>query len=153
MYTPAPRKRRTWIPVVLGIFAFLAVLLCAGTVTSLLSAGSKPAGGKLTSPPAVSVSVPPVRGLQSRPTAKVIDPQLTSGNWEVPSEARPGIYRTKVGESDYCYWARVKSFDGEFSSIISNGNLTPGSTGRILVKADDKGLVLTGGCIWVWSKK
>lgn len=72
---------------------------------------------------------------------------LGAGTWQVGTEVKPGTYTTTAGSS--CYWARLKGFDGELESIIANGNLDDGQRGRLTVKASDKGLELTGDCVWV----
>lgn len=45
-----------------------------------------------------------------------------------------------------CYWARVKTWDGELASTITNGNLDEGQTKIVTVKKTDAGLHLEGFC-------
>lgn len=47
-----------------------------------------------------------------------------SGTHAVGDDIEPGTYRSE-GSTTVCYWERVSSFDGEFESIIANGNLSP----------------------------
>lgn len=84
------------------------------------------------------------------PPAKPVSGQLKAGTWEVPGEVKPGTYTTTA--EGPCYWARLKNFDGELSSILANGNLDPDQRGRLTVKKTDKGLELTGDCVWVRAK-
>lgn len=84
------------------------------------------------------------------PPAKPVETLIKAGSWAVPSEVKPGTYTT-VAEGG-CYWARLKDFNGELSSIIANGNLDDGQRGRITVKKTDKGLELTGDCTWTVAK-
>lgn len=87
-------------------------------------------------------------GKTAAAVAKAVE--LRSGTWKVPTEIKPGTYVTTAGTGllGGCYWARVKSFDGEMNSLIANGLVEAGSRGRFTVKASDKGVELTGDCVW-----
>lgn len=76
---------------------------------------------------------------------------VPAGTWEVGTEVKPGTYIAEATE--YCYWARLRNFDGDLDSIVANGNLDAGQRGRITVKKSDKGLELNGDCVWVRSRK
>jgi hypothetical protein len=56
------------------------------------------------------------------------------GIYIVKTDIRPGTYRSTGSD---CYWARLRSFDGELGSIIANGN----TSGRAIVtiKKTDRG--------------
>lgn len=88
-----------------------------------------------------------------QPTQPAAQPAVTglgAGTWSVPGEVKPGTYVTTADGP--CYWARLKDFDGELTSISANGNLTDGDRGRVSVKAGDKGLELSGNCVWKAAK-
>lgn len=102
-----------------------------------------------TTPQATSTTVvktPP-------PVAKVKD--ITEGDWEIGKKDNldagvitPGLYIvTAIADSYGCYWERVRDFDGDVDSIISNGNIDEGKFARVNVKASDKGLHLDSGCL------
>lgn len=75
---------------------------------------------------------------------------IGDGQHAVGDDIKPGTYTTTVGDDSFgCYWARVKNFDGELDSIISNGNLAAGAKGRVVVKKTDGGIEFNGGCTWV----
>lgn len=98
--------------------------------------------------PSLDIPVAPTTPVAPPPAAKAAG--LGAGTWEVPGEVKPGTYTTTaVG---HCYWARLKDFDGELSSIIANANLDDGQRGRLTVKKTDKGLELSGDCIWARAK-
>ncbi|GLZ51789.1 DUF4190 domain-containing protein [Actinomycetospora sp. NBRC 106378] len=67
-----------------------------------------------------------------------------AGTYAVGSEIQPGTYRT-TGAS-YCYWARLKSADGELGSIIANDNVDGSST--MVVKSTDQYIEFSGSCTW-----
>ena len=80
---------------------------------------------------------------------------MTEGTWEVGKKdsfetktITPGTYVVSVSDEGYgCYWARIRDFDGELDSIISNGNIAEKAIVRVSVKKTDKGLELGNGCI------
>lgn len=104
--------------------------------------------GCASAPDADTSTVAPAEAPATNPAppAKPAAKGLTSGTWEVGTEVKPGTYTTTA--TDHCYWARLKDFDGDLDAIIANGNLKDGERGRITVKKTDKGLELTGDCVW-----
>lgn len=95
--------------------------------------------------PSVTITVSPTN-------VDVISNETTQ-DWKVGTKDNfnagilsPGSYIVVSGSTTSCYWARVKGFDGELDSIISNGNIEAGSTARVTVKKTDKGLTLQGDC-------
>lgn len=136
-----PRKRRTW-PIFVAVGALGLCLL--GTVAAIASTGDK--HGTLTlhstaAEPAPATTTPATKAAKALAPARV-----GAGTWQVGAEIKPGTYTTTARQD--CYWARLKGFDGEFDSIIANGNLAAGEHGRLTVKKTDKGLELTGDCTW-----
>ena len=131
----------------------LAAVLTLGICT--VSAFLGYAAGTSGNPPTAAVQTAPERSVRpgiarsasAKPKPKAVE--VAEGTWQVGSEVKPGTYTTTAGaDAINCYWARLKSFDGDFDAIISNGNIAPGGRGRIAVKASDKGLQLEGPCVW-----
>lgn len=135
---PTKPKRRVWPWALLA--TGLLLVACVGGIVAA-TGGNAPRNTVVvpegSSAPAVS---------EAPAKAAVKAQTLGAGSWEVGSEVKPGTYTTTAEE--HCYWARLKGFDGDFDSIIANGNLDPGQRGRITVKKSDKGLQLTGDCTW-----
>jgi hypothetical protein len=101
---------------------------------------------------AVPADVAADAGLASAPPAAKKQPgTVDSGTWKVGAEVKPGTYLATA--ETHCYWARLRNFDGELTSIIANGNLEPGQRGRLTVKSTDKGLEVNGDCLWVLDRK
>lgn len=145
---PAPKRRKVW-PVV---FAVAAVLLLCGVGSAIALGGEvTPTAGSVVGTAGASAAV------EAAPAAKPVAPkatkvapkpvELTSGTWAVPSEVKPGTYVTTV-EGFHCYWARLSGLDGDLGDIRADENLWEGDRGRITVRASDKGLKLTGDCVW-----
>lgn len=82
------------------------------------------------------------------------DPRrLSDGVWQVGLEIEVGTYTTVVpDDATGCYWARLRNFLNEPSSIIANGLFTPRAKGRLTIKPTDVGVEFTGDCIWVKEK-
>jgi len=114
-------------PVYVGLGALLAVATACGV----------PATPDAEPGPAVTTTAAKAAG-------------IGEGQHEVGTDIKAGTYTTTVPADELnCYWARVKSFDGELTSIIANGNLAAGAKGRMVVKASDAGVIFQGGCRWV----
>lgn len=127
------RVRNTLI----GVFVVPPVLVVAAIVIGYaVSAGttepleySKPvpgSGDQTITPtpdkPRVTPPVPKKVGIEG------------DGTWMVGAEVKPGTYRSTRGSDELCYWARLSSTDGEFESIITNGN---GTGQTVTIKATD----------------
>jgi hypothetical protein len=143
---PSKPKRAWWVwP--LG----LVLLLCVGG-TVIAAVGNR--GDGKTAGPVASTAVDIANGAVSRASTKAKPPAkapakaatVGAGSWEVGTEVEAGTYTATA--TDHCYWARLKAFDGDLDSIITNGNLDAGQRGRITVKKTDKGLELSGDCTW-----
>ena len=59
-----------------------------------------------------------------------------NGTHIVGRDVSPGTYRT--AGATYCYWERLNSFTGDFTSIIANG-VFDGVPGVVTIKPSDKG--------------
>lgn len=66
------------------------------------------------------------------------------GTFLVPSEARPGTYRSTVG--DGCYWARLSGTGGELDDIIANDN--PSGPAIVTIRSTDKAFESRGCGEW-----
>jgi hypothetical protein len=145
-YYPAPqRKRRVWPWIALALVG----LCLLGIVVSAVGGRNHATTG--VTPTATTKAKPAASSTTAKAATKAAAVTFGEGSWEVGSEIKPGTYTTTAGDDAYCYWARLKSFDGELGAVIANGNLDPGGRGRIVVKKSDKGLELTGGCTWKLS--
>lgn len=122
------------------ILGYTAAVL--GVLGAIACGGAEP-GGVIPAPEDQPSSADPSAVSQPKTSA------LMSGTLEVGKEVKPGTYSTTAAEDSFgCYWARLRNFDGGVESIIANGNLGPGQKGRFTVKKSDKGLELTGDCVW-----
>lgn len=86
-------------------------------------------------------------------TKPAADPNAISGDgtFAVPSQVKPGSYRTVVpNDSIDCYYERLKDASGSFDSIIANNNGAPGSQQIVEIKSTDK-YFKTQGC-GTWTK-
>lgn len=89
------------------------------------------------------------------PQTKPVKKQITSGDWEVGKKENlnagiitAGTYVITATAGGFgCYWETVRNFDGDFRSIISNGNVDPGATARVNVKSSYAGLRLQNDCV------
>jgi hypothetical protein len=157
-----PKRKSKGTAIVLGIVLGLLSLCCVLGVINLATGGSKSAptivvtdnGTAGAVGAATWRAVEPVKSAaSSKPAAtKAPAPVFTSGSYEIGKSnnpdggtIKPGTY--KVTTPDHCYWERVKSFDGEFGSIIANGNIEAGETVRVTIKRTDKGLNMTDDCV------
>lgn len=120
-----------------------------GTPTAPLGETATPEAGTV-SPEAEDPTPSPSPIAKPKPAAVVLE----AGTYEVgkrtDAEAlviAPGTWKIHTPDDGInCYWARLKDFDGELTSIRSNGNVASGKTARVNVKASDEGLELLGDC-------
>lgn len=151
--TPEPKKKRRGLKIAawtgFGLVMGTLVIVAAGLGTS--PANHVPSMVISQYPPNVTTApttagVPPQAVAEPVRVAAFEAGDYAIGNENVPGESlKPGTYRVTAGEYG-CYWARVKSFDGELGSIITNGNIDGGRTATIVVKKTDKGLQLQNDC-------
>jgi len=157
-----PRKAGRVLAVVAGLFAAYFIGLAMGTSNSTVQAQpvAQPApivttrtvtvpGPTVTVPgPTVTVPGPTVTVQASPPASSATTPaagtSFSSGTYEVGTEIQPGNYRTSG--SDWCYWERLTSNDGEFDSIIANGNEDGPSS--VSIKSSDAYVKFSGNCTW-----
>jgi hypothetical protein len=68
------------------------------------------------------------------------------GTYIVRTDILPGTYRSSRGAG--CYWARLRSFTGELSAIIANGN----PTGRTIVTIAPSDRGFTSARCGTWTR-
>ena len=104
-----------------------------------------------SSSPTITSSEGKLPTVKPKPTRKPENPQSAvktiagNGTFSVPGDVKPGTYKTDGG--DFCYWARLRSLDGEFSSIIAN-NISPTGPQTVTIKSTDKGFKTTSCGLW-----
>jgi hypothetical protein len=148
---PPPKKGGKLRWVLLAVLCGLVVLVVA---LALMLAGEP-------TPPHAPLVVTPTatQPHTARPTAakaftknpQPVAVQFGAGTWKVGPEVKAGTYTT-TAKGGPCYWERIKSFDGDFDSIIANGNLDQGAHGRITIKSTDGGITFSGDCVWTKDK-
>lgn len=142
-----PKKPRRWVPWAVAAGTFVLGLIIgsagsSGTGSPSANAGAPqptvtktvpgPAGATVPGPtvtqtvpgPAKTVTAPP-------PAAKAAISD--DGVYLVGTDIKPGTYRN--GNEGDCYWARLKSTNGDLDAIIANGN---GGNQVITIKKTDK---------------
>ncbi len=75
------------------------------------------------------------------PTATTI----SDGVWLVGSQVEPGTYSNAGGE--WCYWTRLRSFNGQLTAIIANG-ISPAPQ-IVTIRPSDIGFGSQGCGIWI----
>lgn len=119
------------------------------TATTTVNAEGKPAPTVTATAPAVTVTATAPAPATSKAAEKPAGTTLNDGIHVVGSEAPLGRYTTSVPEGAIlCYFARLKSDDGDTDSIITNGMFNEGAKGSFTLKAGDKFIELSGGCEW-----
>lgn len=140
-----PPRSRKGLVVTLAVIAMLVVMLCTCIgISTAINRAADPIASPSTSKAGASIS--------PLPTSEV-DPGWIAGTYKVGTEIPPGSYKTtgagvKGDALGGCYWARLKDASGEVSSIIANGNLESGASGKLQVKATDTFIEFTGDCAW-----
>lgn len=80
---------------------------------------------------------------------------IRDGDWEIGSKDNLPLGIISSGtyiisspkDGSGCYWETAKDFDHKLASIITNDNVSPGSTMRVTVKSSYKVLTLKGDCL------
>jgi hypothetical protein len=91
-----------------------------------------------TPEPTPEPTVAPTPEPTPEPTFATID----DGTWAVGSDIKPGTYRLRE-PAIFCYWARLKGFDGSLGDIVANENVI--GYGVVTIAKTDKGFE-TSGC-------
>ncbi|HWD79737.1 MAG TPA: hypothetical protein VG497_12670, partial [Kribbella sp.] len=142
-----PKKPRRWIPWVVAAGTFLLGLVI-GSAGSSNSGSPSATGGAPQStvtktvpgPAGATVAGPTVTQTVPGPVKTVTAPPpgpkaaiTEDGVFLVGTDIKPGTYRN--GNEADCYWARLRSTNGDFDAIITNGN---GGNQVITIKKTDK---------------
>lgn len=140
-----------------GIVIALALIGCGSPAPS---ENDKKNLDKQTKPypiPTLSVYTPtPLPKVKAKP----VDLLLTDGSWVVGKkdnyDAKTftlGTYVIAASADGFnCYYEVVRNFEGNLQSVITNGNVNPGSSIRVTIKSNAKGLNLKGECLAKKSK-
>lgn len=80
------------------------------------------------------------------PTPEPTFASFDDGTWEVGEEIAPGTYRIRE-PAGFCYWARLKGFDGTLSQIIANENVV-GGYAIVTIGKNDVGFESNGCGTW-----
>lgn len=149
---PAPKKRRLWPWIVLGIVIVLVALDVSGGSDETSTGSPAPAAGvpggidadtwAAQQDGAARARADVQREIEAAPSGPLTS--FSDGTYEVGTgdgQVAPGKYRSPGGST--CYWARLKDGDGDLGDIIAN-NLGEGQA-LLTVKATD-GLVEVRGC-------
>lgn len=132
------RKRRIWPWITVAV----VVAFCAiGTLTTLAIGADHAANTIVTLP-----NAEPTASASHKAGAGTIS-VMGAGDYTVGRDIKAGTYHLTTGQDGInCYWARVKAFDGDLASVISNGNVGPNQKAQITIKPTDHGLDLQGDC-------
>jgi hypothetical protein len=82
----------------------------------------RPVAAAATPSATPEVTAEPTPEATPEPTPAPAFATVEDGTWEVGSEIRAGTYRLRE-PAGFCYWARLKGFDGSLSEIIANDNV------------------------------
>jgi hypothetical protein len=140
-FYPQPvKKYNKPLIIVAGITVGLLALCVVGEVSTLAN--------KTTPAPLQTIVTPTTYGpppTKSATRSEAAVKVYTAGDWVVGKEIAPGLYN---GTTDGvgCYWARIRNFNNDLNSIITNGNIAPGQRIKVNVLKGDKGLSLSGDC-------
>ncbi|MFF8510853.1 hypothetical protein ACF064_22455 [Streptomyces sp. NPDC015492] len=140
------QQKRNW-------FARHKVLTAAGAVVAVVVIGAAMGGGGDTEPtttakqeqkqPAKQDGGDSGGKAQDKPKGPTID---GDGDFEVGSDAKPGLYRSTGNKDAGCYWERAKDASADTDSILANDNVT--GTAYVEIKATDKLFKSTGCGTW-----
>jgi hypothetical protein len=126
-----PKKRSKGKIALIVISVILVGLVGFGGCVAVLASSTD---GSPTDPNTISVPSETTATQAPKSAApKLPRAQVEDGTWMVPSEMKPGTYRS--GNNTLCYWARLKGTSGDFDDIIINGN---GANQTVTIKATDK---------------
>lgn len=99
---------------------------------------------RVTAPPVtVTKPAPPVRTVTAAPPEAAVSFE-GDGTYEVGVDIKPGKYKSAGGEG--CYWARLRSLNGDLDAIIANqfGN----GPQAVTIKKSDKGFETSNCAAW-----
>lgn len=140
-------KRTNKALIIIAVVAVLAVCgLCGGAFSGALKMETDATDA---SPPAsasasASAAAQPTK---TAPKSQTPAPKTWGdGVWQVGKEIPAGSYVTTA--DSFCYWARLRDDSGSLDAILANDNIATGERGRVGIKATDKFIEFTGGCVW-----
>jgi hypothetical protein len=137
-----------------GVVAVLAAGTAAKTTTSATDDSSHPGFSARSTPqpaPTEPLELPATELPAPEPEPEPVEPPVApgpgpnsvpgDGTFLVPSEAKPGTYRSAGG--DICYWARLKGTSGSMDELLANG--LPSGPAVVTIMPGDKAFE-TRGC-------
>ena|SRR5262252_5077851 len=145
--------------IVCALLAVCSIVALAGCASKTVSK-AVPGPTTTVTVPGPTVSVPgPTKTITApapKPKTVTVTPpapqaaaSVSDGTYLVPSEVKPGLYKTDgVGNPDMggCYWERDKDLSGGIDSIADNDNITGPTT--IQISSSDAAIKFDGGCTW-----
>jgi hypothetical protein len=129
------------------VLGAIGLLICMLWVAGFAAAADSTRTSGTTSSTAPSYSVP---SYSAPATQTSVPGQYGSGTHMVGTgagEIAPGTYSAAAGSSA-CYYERLSSVDGEFSSIIANDGEYNGGPVTVQVKASDTAVQVSGDCVF-----
>lgn len=162
-YPPPPQRprRSAWfVLAIVGGVLILSTLIFAACVFPLLNDAKTPTATiadptHTTAPVAAATTGPasvPSTGApattKAAPPPPPAKPTITGvGTFLVPSEVKPGTYRTVVpADGSGCYWARLKGLSGEITDVITSDVQDAGATVTVTIKPTDKAFKVDNEC-------
>lgn len=100
----------------------------------------------VTPKPTLVAVATPTAELTPTPTPAPVFLVFDDGTWRIGTEIKPGTYRLREPAS-FCYWARLKGFDGTLSEILANANVVDAYS-IVTIPATDKGFESDGCGEW-----
>ncbi|MFF1509139.1 hypothetical protein [Streptomyces sp. NPDC058326] len=135
------QQQRNW-------FARHKVLTGAGAIVAVIVIGAAMGGGgDSESPRAGAKQEQPAKQGGDKKAPEAPEKKAVTidgdGDFEVGTDAKPGLYRSTGNKDAECYWERAKDASGELDSTLANDNVT--GTAYVEIKASDK-LFKSAGC-------
>lgn len=149
-WRPAPPRRKKKVPRLVWwiVAGWLGVFVVGGVLVDTFDPPKDPVAA-VDSPSASASSSPPESPAPLPPPPSHSSDQIDDGTWQVPAEAKPGLYRTDgPADGSSCYWARLKGLGGSVDDIIANGS--PSGPTTVRISKGDAGFE-TRGCL-SWTK-
>ena len=122
----APKKRHLVRNFILGLVAFIAIIVIIETASSSGSKNaSSPSASSATTASGNSSpasTTPPTTAAPATTTSSGPKTSFADGTWQVGKQIAAGTYETSGGSG--CYWQRVSDMSGSFGSILANDTIS-----------------------------
>lgn len=131
-----PKKKRRWPWIVGAIVLLFIVVGVANGGGGQATQNTPGVASGVTSGSGGAVAQAPAQQEAQQQAPAQLAGSFGPGTHEVGVDIQPGKYKTQGGGvGGSCYWARLKNTDGDFDSIITNGN-AQGPTTVTISKTD-----------------